>query len=48
MERILLKKTEDIEKLRKILESSSIIFYRAHIEVVGDKVYAVITEKIRK
>jgi hypothetical protein len=42
--RILLKTTGDIEKVRHILDSSKLYFYRAHVEVSGKNVYVVITQ----
>ncbi len=43
--RILLKEWKDIEYLKKTIDTSK--FYRAHIEVINDKVYAIITKNIK-
>ncbi len=39
--RIALKTTGDIEKVRKIIESSKTYFYKAHVEISGNTLYVV-------
>jgi hypothetical protein len=46
--RILLKNTTDIEKVKHIIDKSSVYFYKAHVEVVSNNVYVVFDVLERK
>jgi hypothetical protein len=46
--KIEIKNMADIEKVKRIIDSSKTYFYRAHVEVVNRKFYIVFSQLDRK